>query len=389
MSKLKVSALQGLSASSDAITLANDGTCTANITNNLSNRSKVINGSMIVSQRGTSFASTLTEGQYTVDRFNHSIRGTNDSYYYQVSDAPEGFSKSLKVTCNSTYTPSGSDNAGFMTSLEGQDLQDLKFGTSNAKKSTVSFYAKTGSQNNGHQYSFQIRSSPSGGATVRTVTFPFTVTSSWQRFTFEVPADTGADILDSTAAGFQCAWWLDAGPTDIISQITTWTASASYRAVTGQDHFLNNTSNEFYLTGVQLEVGSVATDFEHRSYAQELALCQRYFYQYVDGSEYSSGTSSLCNVIGYQNNNAFGTLQFPVTMRAKPTLVHAEGTSYFKIYRNAGSGDLNSMTLQASGKNGANINVYNASSGTSIAQDQGGFMLSNDTGVRVGFSAEL
>ena len=143
------------------------------------------------------------------------------------------------------------------------------------------------------------------------------------------------------------------------------------------------------ITGVQLEVGDSATDFEHRSFGQELALCQRYFYQYVDGSEYSSGIASLCNVIGYQNNNAFGTVEFPVTMRSKPTLVHVEGTSYFKIFRNAGSGDLNALTLQASGKNGANINAYTASSGTSIAQDQGGFMLSNDTGVRIGFSAEI
>ena len=281
MSTLKVDGIRSNSASSDAITLASDGTCTANITNNLSNRNKIINGSMIVSQRGTSFASTLTEGQYTVDRFAHSIRGTNDSYYYQVSDHPEGFGKSLKVTCNSTYTPSGSDNAGFMTNLEGQDLQDLKFGTSNAKKSTISFYAKTGSQNNGHQYSLQLRSHAGSGATDRTVTFPFTVTSSWQRFTFEIPGDTSSGIRDDNARGLQICWWLDAGPTDIVSQMTTWTTSGSYRSVTGQDHFLNHTSNEFYLTGVQLEVdqtgSGVATDFEHRSYGQELALCQRYY----------------------------------------------------------------------------------------------------------------
>ena len=315
MSTLKVDGIRSNSASSDAITLASDGTCTANITNNLSNRNKIINGSMIVSQRGTSFASTLTEGQYTVDRFAHSIRGTNDSYYYQVSDHPEGFAKSLKVTCNSTYTPSGSDNAGFMTNLEGQDLQDLKFGTSNAKKSIISFYAKTGSQNNGHQYSLQLRTIAGDGSTDRTVTFPFTVTSSWQRFTFEIPGDTSSSIRDDNARGLQICWWLDAGSTDIVSQMTSWTTSAAYRAVTGQDHFLNHTSNEFYLTGIQLEVdqtgSGVATDFEHRSYSQELALCSRY-YQSLAGN----------NAVYVPDANSYSRMNivWSTKMRANPSV---------------------------------------------------------------------
>ncbi|MEC8552855.1 MAG: hypothetical protein VXY93_20340, partial [Pseudomonadota bacterium] len=87
----------------------------------LSHRNKFINGAMRVSQRATSFNSTLSSNQYFLDRFTHIIRGTNDSYYYQVTDHPEGFSNSMKVTCNSTYTPSGSDNAGFQSYLEGQD----------------------------------------------------------------------------------------------------------------------------------------------------------------------------------------------------------------------------------------------------------------------------
>jgi len=392
MSTLKVSALQGLSASSDAITLANDGTCTANITNNLSNRNKIINGAMTVSQKyGTSSVQLSATEYYFVDRWKNDSGSSFDMKCdaSQSSEAPEGFANSMKFDCDGVSTPTGGHNGLIATFLEGQDLQDLKFGTSNAESITLSFYAKSGSQNNGHVYGVYLAAYLNG--TRNSQTKGFTVTSSWQRFTMTF-AGTGTAqstaINNDTNRGMMISFSLASGPDD-KKNYSTWTADSNLSGFTGQDNFFDNTSNELYITGVQLEVGSVATDFEHRSYAQELALCQRYFYQYVDGSEYSSGTSSLCNVIGYQNNNAFGTLQFPVTMRAKPTLVHAEGTSYFKIYRNAGSGDLNSMTLQASGKNGANINVYNASSGTSIAQDQGGFMLSNDTGVRVGFSAEL
>ena len=107
----------------------------------------------------------------------------------------------MKVTCNSTYTPSASDNAGFQSYLEGHDLQDLNFGSANAKPFTVSFYAKSASQNNNHQYTFQIRSYPSGGAVTRIKNFPFTVTSSWQRFTFTFTGDTGADITNDNQAG--------------------------------------------------------------------------------------------------------------------------------------------------------------------------------------------
>jgi len=355
----------------------------------LSHRNKVINGAMTISQRDTSFASTLSEAQYTVDRFHHSIRGTNDSYYYQVSDSPDGFNKSMKVKCNSTYTPSGSDNAGFATTLEGQDLQDLAFGTSSAKSITISFYAKSASQNNGHQYSFQIRSYPSGGATARTVTNSFTVTSSWQRFSFTFAGDTGADIRNDNAAGMQLLWWLDAGPTDIISQITSFTSSASYRAVTGQDHFLNNTSNEFYITGCQLEVGPVATPFEHRSVADELARCQRYYFAMCTDTYEILGTGHQ-----YYSGNIFIPVYFPTTMRSEPTLEALAGGSgayvYEKLFGN--SAQYHHQISQETGKTGHNQSCI-IMSGDASRQGQtvrcAAHSFGSDTQRFVAFQAEL
>ena len=155
MSTLKVSALQGLSASSDAITLANDGTCTANITNNLSNRNKIINGAMTVSQRnGTSDVQLSASEQYFIDRWENDSGSSFDMKCdaSQSSEAPEGFANSMKFDCDGVSAVSGSHNGLITTFLEGQDLQDLKIGTSNAEDITLIFYDKSGSQNNGHIY---------------------------------------------------------------------------------------------------------------------------------------------------------------------------------------------------------------------------------------------
>ena len=326
MSTLKVDAIRHNSATSDAITMASDGTCTAQITGMtgggaLSHRNKFINGAMRFSQRATSFTSTLSDAQLTLDRFKHIIRGTNDSYYYQVTDHPEGFSNSMKVTCNSTYTPSASDNAGFQSFLEGQDLQDLNFGTSNAKSFTVSFYAKSASQNNGHQYTFQIRSYPTSGDT-RIKNFPFTVTTSWQRFSFTFTGDTGADIANTNGAGFACLWNLNAGPDDITSQYTNWTSLGKYMCVTGQSNFLDNTNNEFYLTGVQLEVGDTATSFEHISYGEELRRCERYFQCCKGPSLVDTGDNEALYGVAhtYTTSRALWSFIFKTEMRDHPTI---------------------------------------------------------------------
>ena len=326
MSTLKVDAIRHNSATSDAITTASDGTCTAKLTSigggGLSHRNKFINGAMTISQRATSFTSTLADNEYTLDRFKHIIRGTNDSHYTQVSDHPDNFTKSMKVKCNSTYTPSASDNAGFQSMLEGQDLQDLNFGSANANSFTVSFYAKSASQNNNHQYTFQIRTYPSGGAATRIKNFPFTVTTSWQRFTFTFTGDTGADIRNDNQLGMALLWNLNAGPDDITSQYTNWTSLNKYMCVTGQSNFLDNTNNEFYLTGVQLEVGDTATSFEHRSFGEELRRCERYFQCLKGPSSIPSGTNENCFGIGfaYTTGRVLWPFIFKTEMRSNPTV---------------------------------------------------------------------
>ena len=316
MSILKVGKIRGVSASSDAISVENDGTCTANITNNLSNRNKVINGEMLCAQRGTSFSPSASDQIYTLDRFQHvaTSGAAFDATVTQDSSAPVGFSKSYKVTPDATNTPTGGGNAVIRYKIEGQDLQDLAYGTSSAKPLTISFYAKTGSENSGDQYTlclFYFRADGTG----KTVSVAFTPTSTYQRFSFEFAGDTDATygIRNSIDMGISIQWVLASGPDDIKAAMPTWTVDGTFfRGVTGQSNFLDNTNNEFYLTGVQLEVGSVATDFEHRSFGQELALCQRYFQKIACSQMYML-------LIRTSDNQHRLILNHPVTMRTTPT----------------------------------------------------------------------
>ena len=138
------------------------------------------------------------------------------------------------------------------------------------------------------------------------------MTSSWQRFTIVFPADTSNNIATGNGEGLRILWHLSAGPDDIASAVTSWTSSNGNHAVTGQSNFMDNTSNEFYLTGVQLEVGDTATSFEHRSVGDEMLRCKRYFQPFIQYAEYVSGGTG---------NLGFPYTAFTVPMRASPTFV--------------------------------------------------------------------
>ena len=329
MSEIKVNSIKGVGASAAAITVTNtDGTCSANITNNLSNRNVVTNGAMLINQRASSYTSTGEE--YTLDRFEHRVGSsfTFDTTTTQDSSAPAGFSKSLKITPDSTQTPTGGHNAMIGQLIEADNLVRFAHGTSSAKKAVLSFYAKSASQNNGHQYSVQLTKLASSGQFYYQ-NRSFTVTSSWQRFTVAFSADTSNDITTGNGEGFRILFHLAAGSSDIASEKSTWTAANGNFAVTGQSNFMDNTSNEFYLTGVQLEASDsdVATDFEHRSIGKELSLCQRYFYKtYIQPTNVGTASQSA-DIIAKRNEDYSSgrtdqvfNAQYACPMRATPTL---------------------------------------------------------------------
>ena len=279
MSTLKVDAIRHNSATTDAITTSSDGTCTAKLTSvggsGLSHRNIVINGAMKVSQRGDFFGN-VGQQQYTIDRFITLHSYGNVINVTQTSTSPDGFSKAYKVDCQVADTSIGAAEFMFIRhKIEAQDLQQLAYGTSGAKSITLSFYVRstvTGT------YAICLQQKDNGSKQVNG-TYTINSANTWERKIFTFAGDTSGVINDDNGHGLDILWTLVAGSDRTSgSARPTWTAHANADESFGHTaNVLSSTSNDWLITGVQLEVGDTATSFEHRSYGDELARCQRYF----------------------------------------------------------------------------------------------------------------
>ncbi len=299
-------------------------------TSSLSNRNLIINGAMTVAQRSTSAVAAGNPNYPSVDRYV-AWEGTDGAYTVEQStDAPTGFSKSLKaqVTTADTSLAAG-QYAQLVQRIEAQNLQHLDYGLSTAKTLTLSFWVKS---NKTGTYCITAYKEDSTGS-ASTMLFPkeFSINSAntWENKTITIEPDsqiksaTGV-IDDDNGTGMQIFWNLAQGSTYTGGTDGTWTTNTNHFATTNQVNWMDSTSNNFYLTGVQLEVGDTATPFEHRSYGDELARCQRY-YQVLD-SQFSNGSYlRYCNAYMYGATAAEGSHHLPVEMRATPTLT-ASGT---------------------------------------------------------------
>ena len=276
----------------------------------LSNRNIIINGEMKLAQRGTSF-STSTSTIYTLDRFQ-SATGSSfnfDLTLTQSTDSPTGFSNSLKITPDSTQTPSGSDNGAIRYNIEAQDLQSLGYGSSDAKKMTLSFYVKS---NKTGTYSLQLIGYDGQGTCL--VGYTIDASNTWERKTITIDPDTSNAFANDNTLGILIAWQIAGGADDVRTPTSSWALSdTGFRIVSGQVNFMDSTSNEWYLTGVQLEVGTEATPFEHRSFGDELERCQRYFYKESYSGNYGPYFTQ------YIGSHRFVHIFHPTTMRATPT----------------------------------------------------------------------
>jgi len=258
--------------------IADDAVTVPKVTDQvLAHRNLIINGAMQVAQRGTSVTGiTSTPGYVTVDRFILStVIGTLTAE--QSTDAPNGFSNSFKVSCTaaeSTGSLGSGDYMQIQQRIEGQNLQQLAYGTANAKSMTLSFWVK---------------SNKTGAATIelqqkdnsdRQVTPSYTINSAntWEYKTISIPADTSGLINNDNGTGMWVLFWLQSGSafTGGTNQ-TSWTTESNPDRNASNLEFATSTSDYFAVTGVQLEVGDTATPFEHRSYGDELARCQRYY----------------------------------------------------------------------------------------------------------------
>lgn len=281
------------------------------------------NGAMQVAQRGTSTAGITTNGYYTVDRWIDTGSGTQSTRTDAVvSDAPDGFGQSFKtLVTTANASPGASDLLLFSQSLEGQDVQRIAKGTSAAQQLTLSFWVKS---NVTGTYVIGFRDLDN----TRDVGASYTIDSSatWERKTITIPADTSGKFDNDNAGSLIVSFYLMAGSNFATGTLRTdsWdTFDSSQRAV-GQVNMTAATNNYWQITGVQLEVGNTATDFEHKPFGVELAECQRYYQRIEPG-----GTSEALSTVGRitSTTTAQFAIPFVVPMRIAPSALEQSGTA--------------------------------------------------------------
>jgi hypothetical protein len=306
MSEIKVNSIKGVGASAAAITVNNtDGTCTANITNNLSNRNLVINGAMQVAQRGTS---STTNGYGSVDRVqpysaNTSVTTTHSQVAVTSGGAYDaGFRKAFQVT-----KPAGSVAANGQIAInyaiEGQDIVNSGWKmTDPNSKLTLSFWVKSSVANHNPTFYVQAYDTPSATQFFNGQVSALTA-DTWTKVTTVIPGHADIGIANDNTKGLVIGLnpWYGTDFTDAGNTNGAWTTFGTKPV---DSTWLTTNGSTFQVTGYQLEVGSVATDFEHRSFGQELELCKRYYQQingdyddYTGFSAYSESATSMRAIV--------------------------------------------------------------------------------------------
>ena len=402
MSQLKVNTIRHTGASSDAVTLASDGTCTAKITNNLSNRNLIINGSMKCAQRTTS---TTTNNTYSVDRFKVQSGGldelcTNAQISLSSSDTgpwEKGFRNALQITNgNQTSGAGAADYIEIYYYMEDQDIAQSGWDyTSASSKITLSYwikssvaqkfygfiYSREAWTGNGKAYSYEISN---GGSNLSANT--------WTKITHTIPGDSGLAFDNDNTNGLGIAIIPFHG-TDVTNSGNTLNTWASWVTANKTPDMTSTwyTTNDATLaiTGVQLTATDYCPDYPHISYGDELARCQRYFYMHLNPSEGgpSANYTPICTAYYDNTTTAYGIINFPVTMNHYPDLYKVVGTDYFDLRTGSTSDTCDTVDLNRSSPTSATIYFTGNVSGTA---GNGTMMRSHtNSAARIGFDAEL
>jgi hypothetical protein len=346
MSTIKVSNIQNASTSSGGIAIDTSGHVTVDgvampSSGPLSNRNLIINGAMQVAQRSTSETGQSTvDGYVALDRWKIQASSSGTFTILQSTEAPDGFANSLKFDC--TTADASPEYLLFFQLLEGQDLQHIQKGKSGAKQTTLSFYvrsSKTGT------YQVNLRDIDND----RLVGSSYTISSAdtWEYKSVTFAADTLGQFGNDNNASLQVEWWLASGPTYSGGAVpTAWeTRDNTDRAAALNVAIGASTNDDFYITGVQLEVGSVATPFERRSYGDELARCQRYHLQIGNEGRFSYQG-------GANSSNGFFSIAFPTKMRATPSFSY---TGTITVNNYAASGTITNLQIDLIGPQVASL----------------------------------
>jgi len=361
---------------SDGVTFP-DST-TQNTTDRYGFVNRIINGDCRIAQRGT--AAVTTQNSFPVDRFK--INNSSDGAFsaQQDSSAPTGFLNSVKVTIT-TADASLTTTQQLQTRypIEGTNVADLAWGTASAKTVTLSFWTRsslTGTFGGALRNADNTRSYP--------FAYSISVADTWEYKSVTIAGDATGTWVTDTGVGITIDWSLGAGP-DRSGTAGAW-AGANYGSSTGATSVVGTLNATWFITGVQLEVGSVATPFERRPYGLELPLCQRYFYNYP-----------IFNLFAWQGwafttNNGSIRLPIPITMRTEATATISgsvgDNTKDWTIYNNGAYRTVTSIVVENATLNSVRVNIV-TSSGLAGSDAFGLYASNTDGGAKLTLSAEL
>ena len=299
-------------------------------------KNRIINGAMVVDQRnaGASYTQPVNQG-YSLDRW-FTTGGVTSKFTVQQNAAavtpPTGYKYYLGVTSSSAYSIGAGDNYTIGQLIEGFNVSDLMYGTASAQTITISFWVRSSLTGT---FGGSIANQLTLNTPTRSYPFSFTISvaNTWEQKTVTITGDTTGTWGTTNSTGLCLNFSMGSG-TSYQGTAGAWVAS-NKTSVTGETQIVANNASTFYITGVQLEVGSTATPFERRLYNQELANCQRYYYRQtagVVGIRFGGGQA-------YSTVNAVTASQFPVPMRIAPTALEQNGTAaHYAVMNSTASG---------------------------------------------------
>ena len=356
--------------------------------NNINFRNIIINGDMSIAQRGTS-ATGLGNGDsgyHTCDRWNFQENGSPTGVFTQSqsTDVPsgQGFGYSLKMDCTTADASlAASTNFRIQHRIEGQNLQYLKKGTSSAESLTLSFWVKS---NKTGIYIAELYDIDNA----RQISKSYTISSAstWEKKTITYGGDTTGVLDNNNEQSLQLNLWLASGTDNSSGTLsTTWTSNTAANRAVGQVNLADSTSNEWYITGVQLEAGTTASDFEFLPVDVNLQRCQRYYQLIVGGAGQSWGSA-----VYYASNAVYSSNFLKTEMRAVPTLDQVTGNDIHSLYRNNNADNFDGIDNIGS-RTTTRCVEWNVTTNVSGTGGQAGFLRSGNSATTafIAFDAEL
>jgi hypothetical protein len=343
-------------------------------------KNRIINGDMVVDQRnaGASVSNLAATEQYTLDRW--SIYGASASKFtaQQSSTAPSNYTNSFLLTSSAATTPASGHAYGFRQKIEGYNVSDLSFGSATAATITLSFWVRSSIIGT---YAIGLFNSAQNRSYVNTYTI--SVANTWEQKSVTITGDTSGTWLTTNGMGLDVWWDLGSG-SGFNATAGVWNSSLKART-SSSSNWIGTSGATFYITGVQLEVGSSATPFERRLYNQELVNCQRYYYRVFTGQNQWFGSTGYF----YSSTQFNMPVLFPVSMRTAPALDVANGTNFFTIDKSGTTTQTNTLAIFQPSTNAALVYSVNLSASGTAGYGAGLVSSNGATNAYCGFTAEL